>query len=163
MTQRWYVRTALSVLVGVGLAASLARAQPPAPQPAPSPEPWAVIEFGAGSSAGPAPVVGAPGAPRRSVVDWIHSRPRPVVDVVHDCMHNHGVGCWSHHNAYLCGSWQSECTFIFGSCREFFGEPCRAGPPPPPYVPPGYPPPPGYGPAVGYGTAPRKGGCPSCQ
>jgi hypothetical protein len=155
MTQRWYVRAALAVLIGVGTAAGLARAQPPAPAPAPAPEPWAAIEFGTGAACPAAPAAGAPHHP---VLDWLCSRPRPIKDAVHDCMHAKGVGCWSHHNAYLCGSWKSECTFVFGSCREFFGEPCLPGPPPPPAVPGAYPPPPGWGPA-----AQRKGGCPSCQ
>ena len=33
-------------------------------------------------------------------------------------------GCWSHHNEFTCGSLKSECTFLFGSCRSFFGDPC---------------------------------------
>jgi hypothetical protein len=159
MTQRWYVRAALAVLVGMGATAGLTHAQQPAPAPAPGKEPWAVIEYGAGAPLSPdaAPTTEAPGAPRRPVLDWLHSRPRPIVDHVHDCMHAKGVGCWSHHNAYLCGSWKSECTFVFGSCRAFFGEPCLPGPPAPPAVP-------GGGPATGYGPAPqRRAGCPSCQ
>lgn len=31
-----------------------------------------------------------------------------------------------------CSSLKSECIFFFGSCRQFFGEPCLKGPPPPP-------------------------------
>jgi hypothetical protein len=161
MTLRWYVRAVVTVLVGAGAAVGLARAQPPAAAPAQATEPWAVIEFGAGSPPPPheaAPVAATPAAPRRPILDWLYSKPRPIADSVHDCMHAHGVGCWSHHNSYTCGSWKSECTFIFGSCREFFGEPCLPGPPPPPYVAGGYAPPPGYGPAV-----PQRSGCPSCQ
>jgi hypothetical protein len=41
-----------------------------------------------------------------------------------NCLHDHGLGCESHHNSPGCGSCKAECIFIFGSCREFFGEPC---------------------------------------
>lgn len=40
------------------------------------------------------------------------------------------LGCWSHHNAFLCGSFRSEFRFIWGSCRSFFLEPCMKTPPP---------------------------------
>ncbi len=154
MNQTWYVRAAVAVLLNLGVA-GLAQAQGPAPVH--NSEPWAVIEYGAGT---PQPLVAqpveAPAASHRSLCDWIHSRPRPIADCVHACMHAHGVGCWSHHNMYTCGSWKSECTFVFGSCREFFGEPCLPGPPPPP-APPGYP---GMG---AYGMPGARSGCPSCQ
>jgi hypothetical protein len=157
MTQRWYLRAALAAIIGMGVAASLSRAEGPAPNP----EPWAVIEYGAGghppSEAAPGPEAGG----------FAHKG--PVRDWFHDCMHRHGVGCWSHHNMYTCGSWKSECTFVFGSCREFFGEPCLPGPPQPP-MPPGYGPPPTYLPQPGYPAAygagygyGQKSGCPSCQ
>lgn len=149
MTQRWYVRAALAALIGMGVAAGLARAQPPAPGP--DPQPWAVIEFGSGGQLPPpAPAAEAPAAPHRPVRDWIHNRPHPVQDHIHDCLHEHGLGCWSHHNAYLCSSWKSEHTFIFGSCREFFGEPCLPSAPPPPFP-------------AGYGPPPPQPGCPNCR
>jgi hypothetical protein len=48
---------------------------------------------------------------------------------------NHfGLCCASSHNQPTCGNLHSELTFIFGSCRQFFGEPCL--PPPPHGVPP---------------------------
>jgi hypothetical protein len=113
------------------------------------------------------------------------ARKGPVRTWFHKCMNDKGVGCWSHHNMYTCGSWKSECTFVFGSCREFFGEPCLPGPPQPP-MPPGYGPPPTYLPQPGYPNPPQSGsassrgaadsansrgasifgrrsGCPSCQ
>ena len=38
--------------------------------------------------------------------------------------------CWTHHNSdFHTGSWRSETTWIFGSSRVFFGEPCFKGPP----------------------------------
>lgn len=40
-----------------------------------------------------------------------------------------GLGCWSSINSIGCGSLRSECDFIFGSCRKFYGEPCVDAPP----------------------------------
>jgi hypothetical protein len=70
------------------------------------------------------------------VCDWIKSRP---------------LYCWASHNKMGCGSLKSECTFLFGSCREFFGEPCYKGPPPNPLLELGYDP----------GPAPARG-CRRC-
>jgi hypothetical protein len=50
--------------------------------------------------------------------------------------------CWSHHNLPGCSTIRSEQTFVFGSCRDFFGGPCLKGPPPV-LVPAGYQPPAG--------------------
>jgi len=159
MTRRWVFWAALAALVGWGLAAGRARAEGPEH----SPEPWSVIEHGAGSPLPPPP------APTPNPA-FTHKG--PVRDYVHDCMHRVGVGCWSHHNMYTCSSFHSEFIFVFGSCRQFFGEPCLPGPPEPP-MPPGYGPPPSYLPQPGYPAPPAsgrlnspgygKGGCPSCQ
>jgi len=202
MRQRWYVRAALAAVIGLGVAASLARAEGPAAGP-PSPEPWAVIEYGAGSPLEPAGAADPSVPPGKGPVrDWFHSSMHrngagspsdqdaaadpavppskgPVRDWFHGCMHRKGVGCWSHHNAYMCGSFKSEWIFVFGSCREFFGEACLPGPPQPP-MPPGYGPPPSYLPQPGYGAQSGsgaqsgydarlwspgygRGGCPGCQ
>jgi len=48
-------------------------------------------------------------------------------------LQRHGMGCWAHVNSMGCGSLKQECTFIFGSCRQFFGEPCLQPPPDDPY------------------------------
>lgn len=46
-------------------------------------------------------------------------------------------GCWANVNSMGCGSLHSECAFIFGSCRTFYGEPCfKQRPAPLPPVPP---------------------------
>ncbi len=50
-------------------------------------------------------------------------------------LQRHGLGCWTTHNTLGCSSLKSECIFIFGSCRQFFGEPCMAPPPPDPFGP----------------------------
>ena len=68
------------------------------------------------------------------------------------------LGCWSSFNGYGCTSLKSSLVFIFGSCRDFYAEPCLKGPPPsalPPWA--------GTRPGAG-GTAPAgNGGCPTCN
>jgi hypothetical protein len=44
-------------------------------------------------------------------------------------------GCWAGMNGYGCSSLKSECRFLFGSCRAFYGEPCLKVPPPSPLPP----------------------------
>jgi hypothetical protein len=80
------------------------------------------------------------------------------------CTWLRGLGCWSHHNCYCCGSFYSEWVFVFGSCKEFFGEPCLKAPPPM-LLPPGYPSDGGAGGAGGTGGAPGIGTptCASCS
>jgi hypothetical protein len=58
-------------------------------------------------------------------------RPHPISQGIRDCLQKHGWCCHSSFNSYTCGTLKSECKFIFGSCREFFGEPCLKGPPGP--------------------------------
>ncbi len=58
-----------------------------------------------------------------------------------ECLNQFGLGCHAHHDQYGCSSLWSELRFAFGSCRAFFGEPCRPGPLRVP-VPPGSNPPP---------------------
>jgi hypothetical protein len=53
-------------------------------------------------------------------------------NAVRRAFNRHGVCCYTTHNVPGCGSLHSELTFIFGSCRVFFGEPCLN---PPPRVP----------------------------
>jgi hypothetical protein len=45
------------------------------------------------------------------------------------------VLAWADHNDFGAGSLLSECTFVFGSCRMYYGEPIRKAPPPPPWSP----------------------------
>ena len=37
---------------------------------------------------------------------------------------SHGMCCASDFNQFGCGNFWSEATFILGSCRTFFGQPC---------------------------------------
>ena len=157
MIQRWYIRMALAAVIGLGVAAGLARSQEVVPPPARTVDSWSVNEFGGGASLHPMPQLEAP-------PEW--PKKGPVRDWIHDCLHKQGFCCWSHHNAYTCGSVKSELVFIFGPCKEFFGEPCLPGPPQPPY-PLGYGPPPyQYGNGNGNrngNSAQRNSGCPGCQ
>ena len=79
---------------------------------------------------------------------------RPLRDWIH---HHRPLGCWSSFNGYSCSSLSSPSSFIFGSCRTFYGDPCLKGAPPSAL-------PPWAGPESGYrtgtpGTAPAKAGC----
>lgn len=49
------------------------------------------------------------------------------------------LGCWASFNGYSCSSLPSTWAFVFGSCRDFYGEPCLKGPPPSPLPPWGNP------------------------
>lgn len=56
--------------------------------------------------------------------------PHPVLKLMHVTL---PVGCWASHNGYGCGNFRSDATFIFGSCRAFYGQRCLKGPPPQPW------------------------------
>jgi hypothetical protein len=47
---------------------------------------------------------------------------------VREQLHRHGLACFATINTVGCTSLHSELTFVFGSCRAFFGEPCFARP-----------------------------------
>jgi hypothetical protein len=97
--------------------------------------------------------------------------PTPIRDFLYN---GRPLGCWATFNTYGCCSLPSTLHFIFGSCRQFYGEPCLKGAPPSPL-------PPWAGPESGYrgdkalphenGWDPhwlgshlkRIVGCPSCQ
>ena len=68
----------------------------------------------------------------------------------------HPWSCWTHHNDVGCSSFKAECAFIFGSCRTFFGEPCRRGPPPLPI-------PLGDGAQAGHFAPNGPAGCNGCR
>src|SRR5262249_44274495 len=40
------------------------------------------------------------------------------------CLNNKGLGCCATHNDFGCTSLYAQCTFIFGSCRQFYNERC---------------------------------------
>jgi hypothetical protein len=49
-------------------------------------------------------------------------------------LHKHPCHCYADIDDVRCTSLKAECGFIFGSCRKFYGEPCRKGPLPPPVL-----------------------------
>src|SRR5262245_41656896 len=55
--------------------------------------------------------------------------PPPAESAMTRHLNKFGLGCNAHHTWFGCGSFRSEMTFIFGSCRTFFGEPCFPKPP----------------------------------
>jgi len=87
---------------------------------------------------------------RRPGVEWFQGRP------VLTWIRGHEYHCLSSINSLGCGSLKSECTFMFGSCRDFYGEPCFKDPQPfrkheraPIVGPNSYPYPYAYGPQAG--------------
>ncbi len=120
---RWFVRAALGAFIGWGLTAGTGHAQAVRVVPEAAPTPEVVYESApAGEVVGPAMEMPGPdhdGAPGHF--------PR----LRHHFM-SKGVACWTSHNSPGCGSLKADCTFVFGSCRQFFGEPCFGGPPPSP-------------------------------
>ncbi len=75
----------------------------------------------------------AAGEQKHSLKEKLHSH--PICSWVKREFH-----CYGDFDNMYCGSGKSECKFIFGSCRDFFGDPCLKGPPPP--IP--------YGPGLGF-------------
>jgi len=132
----WQLPLTLALLLAAADLGPSATAQGPpfidAPVTAPDGVGGPPMEGGCAPSATPAGLEAAP-------------RGGPLRRRLHGHFQRHGLGCWATHESVGCGSCQAERTFIFGSCREFFGEPCLQGPPP---LPPG----------VSYG--PRRCSCP---
>jgi hypothetical protein len=108
-------RAVLALGVGLAVVTGLVRAQDAGPLPAtggtpsPAPAPSVVVSADAALDS-------TTNAPAK------HSR-------LHDCLHRHGLHCTSDISGLGCGSWKADCKFVFGSCRDFFGEECIPQPP----------------------------------
>jgi hypothetical protein len=131
----------------------------PRPVPQPSPGYWPKTPAGARELPPGYPPVNNDHSPTPVRDWWYNGRP---------------LTCWASFNGYGCQSLHSTLGFMFGSCRQFYGEPCLKGAPPSPL-------PPWAGPESGYhgdkplpnenGREPhwmlspvrKMGGCPSCQ
>jgi hypothetical protein len=137
MTRTCLSRTALAVLLGWAICAGWSRAGENNPI-------WPHIPAGSTElPPGYPPLDNSPS--RHPIRDWWHTG-RPLF-------------CWASFNGYGCSSRHATAVFIFGSCRQFYSEPCLKGPPPsalPPWAgarsgfrpldsPPGVGP---YGPAI---------------
>jgi hypothetical protein len=147
---RCFSRAALAAVLGLGALAGLAPAQGVriVPEAAPAP----VVVAGGVPVDGEMVVAGPEGA------DGDHSLPGHFPRLRHG-LNKLGVACWTWHDSVGCGSLKADCTFIFGSCRVWYGEPCLPGPPPSPaayyYQMKGY-----AGPGTGQPAPPK--GC-ACQ
>ena len=141
MRRSWILRVILAILLALGLMRGTIRADDPRPMPngpatAPIMEQPAPVQ-GPVFSSGDAILPEGPGA--ADDPGGPHSLRERIGAHIRKCLAaNVPLFCWAHHNGLGCGNIDSECKFIFGSCRTFYGEPCFRGPPPPP-VPPGYP------------------------
>lgn len=127
---RWIQRALLPSVCGLGLLAGVAGAQEPPP-------------YMPGLAPGPGPAT--PNQYPGHLPASLHPPEKPkhfplaarafgwATRQVHNCPGD----CAAHHNDLGCSSLQSECKFILGSCRTYFGEPCFKGrvPPPSPYGP----------------------------
>ena len=150
--REYILRASVAGLLGLIACTGLAQAtEPELVIPQPSTAVFASeTGFEAASMLPPPPAAHVPGPTSRLApedrIPW-----HPITNFAHNCKYY----CWSHHNNVGCGSLKAECKFIFGSCHEFYGEPCFKGPPPPP-VPPGS----NYGNAPNYGYGPAGCSCP---
>ncbi len=126
MARQLFCKAALAALAGLGIV-GLARADGNCPTPQP-----VVINI-ITQQPGQAPMVSAPSGvvvngdaatttPRAHPVRAaIENRPHPLANAID----NHPpVGCWTTHNLFGCGSLRSDLTFMFGSCRTFYGQSC---------------------------------------
>jgi hypothetical protein len=127
------LRMGLMVGLGWGLAVVSASAQ------APNPLPNCVDAGGAPNGRTVTHVMHCVEVPVITPPSNEPERPRPVynatVKPVCDCVHRHGFICWTPLNWPGCSSISSQFTFMFGSCRQWFGESCVTRALPDPFVP----------------------------
>jgi hypothetical protein len=122
MKRNWLRSVLLALALPACLSGRLARADEAVLPPAPA----AVVADAGVCDA-------ADGGPRKH---WypgyllLHPSERP--SLVRYYQNQDWLCCKTTHNSLGCSSLKSECTFIFGSCRSFFGEPCYKGKQPPP-------------------------------
>lgn len=126
------MKTQLSLLAGLWLGSIAMAQQPPT---APSPVPPYVPQPQPTVNAGPAPVIhyhvysSATPAPCQSEAkpNWLQRK----LGLCEKCQeHRDRLDAYSCSAGkklgdFGCGSWRLDCIFIFGSCHEFFNEPCR--------------------------------------
>jgi hypothetical protein len=114
---RWLLRLGLAVLLGMVLSRADAQEVVATPQPI---QP-VVHEMSL-------PAVSA--TPSTGCTSCQQNPPNPLEQgnwltrQIHGCMWSHGVGCSANHNSNGCTSCYARWVFVFGSCRQFFGEPC---------------------------------------
>jgi hypothetical protein len=62
---------------------------------------------------------------RRPTSELFNRAGSACTDHIIGCLNRYGLGCMATHNSHGCGSTYAQYLFIFGSCREFFGDPCQ--------------------------------------
>jgi hypothetical protein len=112
----WSFRRAmLALVIGLGIVAGLVRGQDVRPN---------VLANGPVPPSTSAPAVVMQDATANSYSHMQPSHPR-----IAEYLRRQGLNCFATLGSLGCGSCKSECQFIFGSCRTFFGEPCIPQPP----------------------------------
>ncbi len=154
----WPLELTLVVTLGAWWAGPLAAQVPTAPAPVLTGNPVVIQAYAI------VPVVPHDATPPNAVPPPEPER-GPIGKFYHQCCthvksfaRSMGFCCWDTHNSVGCGNITTDLTFMFGSCRQFFGEPCMLPPPP---GSPGRPVIPGSGSGSGPGgaTDPGNGGC----
>jgi hypothetical protein len=89
-------------------------------------------------------VVGTPVAASSAWEPWAfapgegnYGAPPPRPGFVKRLWHGLPCYCWADVNSAGCSNLKAECAFVFGSCRQFYGQPCYKGPAPVPGIPNG--------------------------
>ncbi len=123
--RRWCVRVTLSLVLGLGVMAGLVRAD----------SGFAVIQAPPFESLPPGLEPLPDGAARIAPIATSPRRSR-LRTYLGECF---GVGCYATHLDHGCSSFKAEATFVFGSCRQFFGGACQPAAPPPPFLLPYHP------------------------
>lgn len=120
------LRLGLSFIVGLGCWFGKVEAQQPAATPA-SPQ----VATPATLPSTEAPVVSDEavsttrfGARVLQPVRAVAQAPANMVHHTGDWLREHKYLCGQNLDWYGCGGWRAQNTFVFGSCRTFFGEPC---------------------------------------
>ena len=112
----WSFRRAiLALVIGLGVVAGLVRGQDARPMP---------YANGSVPAANPPVVAAMPYAPP-VVYPEVQSKQPGMLEH----LNRHGLHCFATIGSLGCGSCKSECQFLFGSCRTFFGVPCVPQPP----------------------------------
>jgi hypothetical protein len=123
-------RSLLAAALGLGVTAGLARADKPAPGPVVSQPPTAqtqtdrVVPIPDATMTESTPVDEYPVQVKHPTLERLKS------GKVCQAIASHlPLTCYGHHNDYACGSIHADLVFLFGSCRQFYGERCLKNPP----------------------------------
>jgi hypothetical protein len=123
-------RAPLAVLVAAVTVVGTSRAQELVPAPVPEPGPLVP------GPVAPGPLAPAAASPMRPDGKWFAYGPVEVQEAtpprrapVCDFFHKFNIGCYSTIHSAGCGNLNTEINYIFGSCHDWYGEPCKSAPP----------------------------------